>query len=562
MSADDGPGRREVAYRLFAAEFDDADFSYSESDEERAPNYVVTPTGARINRLFAVGVLTEVEQVSDDVLRARVVDPTGPFVIYAGQYQPDELAFLDRTDPPAFVAVTGKARTFQPDDSDRVFTSVRPESLNEVDAATRDRWVVGAAERTLDRVATFADALAMDRRGDDLRDVLVERGVDPGLAEGIALATEHYGTTPAYLAAVRDLATDAARVVSGDREEVEPLAAAPDEAGPPDLDALRDSLGGVDAGIEGASAAGTAAGERETGTASATGSTSAGGPDSAPSATSGAGAGDTAGSGASETEASTGTQDGDSGQESPVRETPTAGDESTAADSGPVDATAGQDAGGEAAGSAETGGSGASEDLGDFDPGEFDLDDDERERIEDEYGTEFETGTEVDEPGAADIEPEAAESGESSESGESGESGAPGGPEGTTEEPEPAGKQAAGSADGEEMTESPESGSEPDAEPGAGDADGDGATADSAGETADEADEDGEIPDAEDVDLEDAVMDAMRDLDDGDGADREAVIGSVVDDYSADRGDVEDAIGDALMNGRCYEPGDDRLKPI
>ncbi|MFB6218843.1 MAG: hypothetical protein ABEH77_06640, partial [Halobacteriaceae archaeon] len=69
MSADDdGPGRREVARRVFAAEYDDADYSYSESDEERAPNYVVVPTGARVNRLFAVGVLTETEAVNEDVL--------------------------------------------------------------------------------------------------------------------------------------------------------------------------------------------------------------------------------------------------------------------------------------------------------------------------------------------------------------------------------------------------------------------------------------------------------------------------------------------------------------
>lgn len=40
--SDDGPGAREVAHRVFAAEFDDASLSYSESDEERAPNYVVT----------------------------------------------------------------------------------------------------------------------------------------------------------------------------------------------------------------------------------------------------------------------------------------------------------------------------------------------------------------------------------------------------------------------------------------------------------------------------------------------------------------------------------------
>src|SRR6056297_3710147 len=78
MSADEqgGAGGREVAHRLFAAEYDEADFSYSESDEERAPNYVVTPTGARVNRLFVVGVLTEVEQVNEDVLRGRIVDPT------------------------------------------------------------------------------------------------------------------------------------------------------------------------------------------------------------------------------------------------------------------------------------------------------------------------------------------------------------------------------------------------------------------------------------------------------------------------------------------------------
>ena len=105
-----GPGRREVAYRLFAAEFDDAEFSYSESDEERAPNYVVTPTGGRVNRLFAVGVLTEVEDVNPEMVRGRVVDPTGAFVTYAGQYQPDALAFLERTNPPVFVALSGRRR--------------------------------------------------------------------------------------------------------------------------------------------------------------------------------------------------------------------------------------------------------------------------------------------------------------------------------------------------------------------------------------------------------------------------------------------------------------------
>ena len=134
---DSGPGTREVAYRLFATEFEDSELSYSESDEERAPNYVVTPTGLRLNRLFAVGVLTEVERINNNTLRGRIVDPTGAFVTYAGQYQPEAQAFLDSADSPSFVAITGKARTFEPEDSDRIFTSVRPESLSEVDADPR-----------------------------------------------------------------------------------------------------------------------------------------------------------------------------------------------------------------------------------------------------------------------------------------------------------------------------------------------------------------------------------------------------------------------------------------
>ena len=221
MSADDdgGPGEREVAHRLFAAEFEDATLEYSESDEDRAPNYVVTPTGARVNRLFVAGVLTEVETVNENTLRGRVVDPTGAFVTYAGQYQPDEVAFLDRTTPPAFVSLTGKGRTFQPEDSDVVYSSVRPERLSEVDADTRDAWVVDAAEATLRRIAVAAAAREMDARGDTLHDRLVDAGVDESLATGVTLALDHYGTTASYLESLRTVATEALAVVADERDD-------------------------------------------------------------------------------------------------------------------------------------------------------------------------------------------------------------------------------------------------------------------------------------------------------------------------------------------------------
>ena len=147
---------REVARRAFAREFNDAGYTFKESEDERAPLYALLPTGERANRVFVVGTLTETEDVGEEseYWRGRIVDPTGTFFTYAGQYQPEAASALRDIEPPAYVAVVGKPRTFETDDGD-VNVSVRPESINVVDAETRDRWVVETADRTLDRIERF-----------------------------------------------------------------------------------------------------------------------------------------------------------------------------------------------------------------------------------------------------------------------------------------------------------------------------------------------------------------------------------------------------------------------
>jgi RPA family protein len=167
---------REVARRVFAGEFNDASHTFKESEDERAPLYLLLPTGARANRVFLVGTLTETEDVGEDseYWRGRVVDPTGTFYVYAGQYQPDPAAALREAEPPAYVAVVGKPRTYETDDG-TVNVSVRPESITTVDAATRDRWVVEAARRTLERVEAF------DRDPDEYANMATEEyeyGID------------------------------------------------------------------------------------------------------------------------------------------------------------------------------------------------------------------------------------------------------------------------------------------------------------------------------------------------------------------------------------------------
>jgi RPA family protein len=148
---------REVARRVFAREFNDATYTFKESDDERAPVYVLLPTGQRANRIFVVGTLTETEDVGEDseYWQGRVVDPNGDtFFTYAGQYQPDAASMLRELEPPAYVSVVGKPRTYETEEGE-VNVSIRPESISEVTAAERDRWVVETAERTIERIQAF-----------------------------------------------------------------------------------------------------------------------------------------------------------------------------------------------------------------------------------------------------------------------------------------------------------------------------------------------------------------------------------------------------------------------
>jgi RPA family protein len=144
---------REVAHRVFAAEFKESNLQAKEGQDQYSPQYLITPTGAKCNRVFIVGTLTEKEDVGTDneFWRGRIVDPTGAFFVTAGQYQPEAAQVLAKTTPPEFIAVIGKPNTFTTKEGN-MLTSIRAESLQIVDAATRDRWVVDTAKLTMARL--------------------------------------------------------------------------------------------------------------------------------------------------------------------------------------------------------------------------------------------------------------------------------------------------------------------------------------------------------------------------------------------------------------------------
>ncbi|MBN2604065.1 MAG: hypothetical protein JXA91_08045 [Candidatus Thermoplasmatota archaeon] len=183
---------REVAWRVFASEYNDSSHEIK-NDAEKTPSYVITPLGAKINRLFIVGVLTDVERVSEtgDMVRAHVSDPTGVFTLYSGQFQKDVTDSLLAIDVPAFVAVTGKSRTYKPEDSEDIFVSIRPEKVVEVTALHRNQWILETCQRTKERIDAIVEAKKMTQPNPmDLRKL----GYNRNLAEGVVAALESYNS--------------------------------------------------------------------------------------------------------------------------------------------------------------------------------------------------------------------------------------------------------------------------------------------------------------------------------------------------------------------------------
>jgi len=205
---------RQVAKRAFAAELNDATHVFKESDEERAPNLALLPSGEPANRYFLVGTVTEVNDVGRDseYWQARVVDPTGTMFAYAGQYQPDATAFLSDVEPPAYIALTAKPSTYETDDGG-VNVSLRPETITCVDEATRNQWVRETIDQTAARLDTFEE--------------------DNGSNPYIAMSREQYG---------EDLSLDTYRAALNDAREDVGLESVPI----PDSDSDSDPIPGAD----------------------------------------------------------------------------------------------------------------------------------------------------------------------------------------------------------------------------------------------------------------------------------------------------------------------------
>ncbi|MCJ7562361.1 MAG: hypothetical protein MUO84_05065 [Thermoplasmata archaeon] len=237
---------REVAWRIFAEEYNSSTLEYT-GEGEKPASYIITPLGAKVNRMMIVGVATDIEDVGGDGksrYRARVTDPTGTFYISAGEYQPTAARSLSKMSPPAFAAVVGKSRAYSPEEGVK-YLSIRPENVVEVDAEMRDYWILEEAKSTLVRIDAVRDAMQM---AEPSVGELMKLGYPENLADGVVRAVEYYKDID--LERFRNSVREALRSVLPDKwsnhaEEGGPSRATPKQK-PPPAAAKKEQVSGED----------------------------------------------------------------------------------------------------------------------------------------------------------------------------------------------------------------------------------------------------------------------------------------------------------------------------
>lgn len=183
---------RETAWRVFATELNSASFELK-ADEEKKPSYQLSRLGALINRVLVAGVLSEKENVGSEeepMWRGRVLDSSGGTVfINVGRYQPEAAAAMANLEVPCRIAVVGKVRSYTADD-ERVWISVRPERIVEIDENTMNEWLLDTAKSTWKRLIDMRKAI---NQADRTPDGLMAAGLGELSARGVSMAIDQYG---------------------------------------------------------------------------------------------------------------------------------------------------------------------------------------------------------------------------------------------------------------------------------------------------------------------------------------------------------------------------------
>ena len=182
--------RREPGVLVLAKELNGAIEKHVE-DREYSPTYLISEIGGKLSRVLIGGVLDQLENrgsESDPFYTARVIDPNGDFYyLQAGQYNPDGAAALSKLENGVPILCVGKVRARTPEDSERTYVSVQPESIRAVSMDEINHWAIKACEELIKRINAT-------KVFDEDNKKYNEMGLTSREKDGMQLAKEFYPT--------------------------------------------------------------------------------------------------------------------------------------------------------------------------------------------------------------------------------------------------------------------------------------------------------------------------------------------------------------------------------
>ncbi len=179
--------RREPGILVLAQELSSSIEKHVE-DREYSPTYLISEIGGKLSRVLIAGVLDQIENrgsEEDPFFTARVIDPNGDYYyLQAGQYNPEGAAALSKLEIGVPVLCVGKVRARTPEDSERTYVSVQPESIRAVTMNEVNHWAVRACDALMLRIKATK---AFEDEGEFGKLKLNEREID-----GIKLSKDFY----------------------------------------------------------------------------------------------------------------------------------------------------------------------------------------------------------------------------------------------------------------------------------------------------------------------------------------------------------------------------------
>jgi hypothetical protein len=122
---------------------------------DRAATYLLSPFGARMNRVLVAGTLSPAEPIGRDETqpfwRSRLTDPTGAVAVTAGTFQPRAMAQLRSSTAPRPAVVVGKVHLYRGRDGVG-YVSVRAEAIRFVAEAEERAVLADIVRQSLDRL--------------------------------------------------------------------------------------------------------------------------------------------------------------------------------------------------------------------------------------------------------------------------------------------------------------------------------------------------------------------------------------------------------------------------